>query len=67
MNYFEAHKILDGVKNNASYNLDIVNQALELTGDLDIAELPRKTSPTSCKYGSQAWLDGLCQGKSATT
>ena len=67
MNYFQAHKILDGVKNNVSYNLNIVNQALELTGDLDIAELPRKTSPASCRYGSEAWLDSLRQGKSAGT
>jgi hypothetical protein len=67
MNYFEAHKILDGLKNNASYNLDIINQALELTGDLDIAELPRKTSPASCRYGSEAWMDSLRQGKSAGT
>ena len=35
MNYFQAHKILDQVKDNLSYNLDTINKALELTGDLD--------------------------------
>lgn len=63
MNYFEAHQILDQVKDNLSYNLDTINKALELTGDLDIGELEREASPASCRYGSQAWLDSLCQGK----
>jgi len=35
MNYFEAHKILDEVRNNVSYNIDTINKALVLTGDLD--------------------------------
>ena len=35
MNFFEAMKILDQVKDNLSYNLDTINKALELTGDLD--------------------------------
>jgi hypothetical protein len=65
MNYFEAHKILDKVRDNLSYNLDTINKALELTGDLDIGELERETSPASYRYGSQAWLDSLCQGKGA--
>jgi hypothetical protein len=64
MNIFEARVILDGIKDNLSYNLDTINKALELTGDLDIGELEREASPTSCRYGSQAWLDSLCQGKS---
>jgi hypothetical protein len=65
MNYFEAHEILDGIKDNLSYNLDTINKALELTGDLDIGQLEREASPASYRYGSQAWLDSLCQGKSA--
>ena len=67
MNYFEAHKILDQVRDNLSYNLDTINQALELTGDLDIGQRERETSPTSHRYGSEAWLDSLCQGKGAGT
>lgn len=62
MNIFEARVILDGLKDNLSYNLDTINKALELTGDLDIEELEREASPTSCRYGSQAWLDSLRQG-----
>ena len=65
MNYFEAHEILDGIKDNLSYDLDTINKALELTGDLDIGELERETSPASHRYGSQAWLDSLRQGKSS--
>jgi hypothetical protein len=64
MNYFQANQILDGIKDNLSYDLDTINKALELTGDLDIGELEREASPTSCRYGSQAWLDSLRQGKS---
>ena len=67
MNYFEAHQILDQVKDNLSYNLDTINKALELTGDLDIGELKREASPASHRYGSQAWLDSLCQGKGRGT
>ena len=67
MNIFEARQILDAVKDNLSYNLDTINKALELTGDLDIAEPERKASPASHRYGSEAWLDSLCQGKGAGT
>ena len=65
MTYFEAHQILDQVKDNLSYNLDTINKALELTGDLDIGQLEREASPASHRYGSEAWLDSLRQGKSA--
>jgi hypothetical protein len=65
MNIFEARQILDAVKDNLSYNLDTINKALELTGDLDIGELEREASSTSHRYGSKAWLDSLCQGKGA--
>ena len=67
MNYFEAHQILDQVKDNLSYNLDTINKALELTGDLDIGQLEREASSASHRYGSEAWLDSLCQGKGAGT
>lgn len=63
MNYFEAHEILDGIKDNLSYNIDTINKALELTGDLDIGELEREASPASHRYGSEAWLGSLRQGK----
>jgi hypothetical protein len=65
MTYFEAHQILDGIKDNLSYDLDTINKALELTGDLDIGQREREASPASHRYGSQEWLDSLCQGKSA--
>jgi hypothetical protein len=63
LNYFEAHKILDQVRDNVSYNLDTINKALELTGDLDIGDSEGEANPASHKYGSQAWLESLCQGK----
>ena len=66
MNFFEAMKILDGIKDNLSYNLDTINKALELTGDLD-GFLPsiRATSGTSNKDGFTEGLDCLCQAKGA--
>ena len=35
MNYFEAMKILDKVKEGVPYPLRLINEALILTGDLD--------------------------------
>lgn len=34
MNYFEAMKLLDKVREGVSYPLHLINKALELTGDL---------------------------------
>ena len=34
MNYFEAMKLLDRVKEGVPFPLHLINQALELTGDL---------------------------------
>jgi len=64
MNLLQARVILDKTRDGVSYNLDTINKALELTGDLDIGQLERETSSASCRYGSEAWLDSLCQGKS---
>lgn len=33
MNYFQAHEILNAVKDGAKYPLHTINKALELTGD----------------------------------
>lgn len=66
MNYFEAHKILDGIKDNLSYNLDTINKALELTGDLDgFQPSIRATSGASDKDGFTERLDCLRQGTGA--
>jgi hypothetical protein len=35
MNYFEAMKLLDKVKEGVPYPLRLINEALILTGDLD--------------------------------
>jgi hypothetical protein len=35
MNYFEAMKLLDRVKEGVPYPLHLINMALELTGDLE--------------------------------
>ena len=35
MNYFEAMRLLDRVKEGVPYPVRLINQALELTGDLD--------------------------------
>ena len=34
MNYYEAMKLLDKVREGVSYPLHLINKALELTGDL---------------------------------
>jgi hypothetical protein len=66
MNYFQANQILDGIKDNLSYNLDTINRALWLTGDLNDIEFERsvgETGSSSCKYGSEGWLAGLRESK----
>ena len=35
MNYFEAMKLLDKVREGVPFPIHLINQALELTGDLD--------------------------------
>jgi len=34
MNYFEAMKLLDKVRDGVPYPIHLINKALELTGDL---------------------------------
>jgi len=66
MNYFQAHEILDGIKDNLSYNLDTINKALELTGDLDgFQPSIRATSGASDKDGFTERLDCLRETKGA--
>ena len=66
MNFFQANKILDQVRENMSYNLDTINKALELTGDLDgFQPSIRATSRTSDQDGFTEGLDCLCETKSA--
>ena len=66
MNYLQAKQILDGLKDNLSYNLDTINKALELTGDLDgFQPSIRATSGASDKDGFTEGLDCLRQAKGA--
>lgn len=66
MNYFQAHQILDGIKDNLSYNLDTINKALELTGDLDEFQPSiRERSGAVDKDGFAEGLDCLRQAKGA--
>lgn len=68
MNYFQANQILDGIKDNLSYNLDTINKALELTGDLDgFQPSIRSTSGASDKDGFAEGLGCIRQAKSAGT
>lgn len=60
MNYFDAVKILDGVKDNLSYNLDTINKALELTGDIDgFQPSVRGTGRTFDETGSTERLESI--------
>lgn len=66
MNYLQAIQVLDGIKDNLSYNLDTINKALELTGDLDgFQPSIRATSGASDKDGFAEGLDTLRQAKGA--
>lgn len=62
MTYLQAIQVLDGIKDNLSYNLDTINKALELTGDLDgFQPSIRATSGASHKDGFAEGLGSLCQ------
>ena len=66
MNLLQARQVLDEVKDNLSYNLDTINKALELTGDLDgFQPSIRATSGASDKDGFTEGLDCLRQAKGA--
>jgi hypothetical protein len=66
MNLLQAREVLDGIKDNLSYNLDTINKALELTGDLDgFQPSIRATSGASDKDGFAEGLDSLCQATGA--
>jgi hypothetical protein len=66
MNLLQARQILDELKDNLSYNLDTINKALELTGDLDgFQPSIRATSGASDKDGFTEGLDCLRETKSA--
>lgn len=66
MNLLQARQVLDEVKDNLSYNLDTINKALELTGDLDgFQPSIRATSGASDKDGFAEGLDCLRQAKGA--
>jgi hypothetical protein len=66
MNLLQAREVLDGIKDNLSYNLDTINKALELTGDLDgFQPSIRATSGASDKDGFTEGLDCLRQTKGA--
>ena len=68
MNLLQARQVLDEVKDNLSYNLDTINKALELTGDLDgFQPSIRATSGASDKDGFAERLDCLRQAKGAGT
>ena len=66
MTYLQAIQVLDGIKDNLSYNLDTINKALELTGDLDgFQPSIRATSGASDKDGFTEGLDCLRETKGA--
>lgn len=66
MNLLQARQVLNEVKDNLSYNLDTINKALELTGDLDgFQPSIRATSGASDEDGFTEGLDTLRQAKGA--
>ena len=68
MNLLQARQVLDGLRDNLSYNLDTINKALELTGDLDgFQPSIRATSGASDKDGFAEGLDTLRQATGART
>lgn len=45
MNYYQAQNILDEVREGANYSIQMINTALELTGDLEPRGLEEFRSP----------------------
>lgn len=56
MNYYQAHMILDQIKDNQHHSLQTINHALQLTGDLP------DNFDALCQIGSAKGLESLCLG-----
>ena len=68
VNYFEAHNLLDEVREGAQYHVNIINKALELTGDLDgFCPSLRQTSGTFSPDGAASRMGSLCKTESQRT
>ena len=54
MNYFDAHKLLDEVRDGQNHNYADITTALELVGDID---------PDVCRTGPSEWGSGPKTGQ----
>ena len=59
MNTQQANKILDAIKDNLSYNLDTINKALWLTGDLSDNEFERSGRADRRTLSQDGFAEGL--------
>lgn len=64
MNIYQAHRILDQTKDNLSYNLDTINRALELTGDL-YDRFERSSGKTDRAFSPDGSANGLASIRQA--
>ena len=65
MNYYQAHNILDEVREGAQYSEAMINIALELTGDYGFSRLEKKDSRTLRTSCDAKGLGGIHQAPSA--
>ena len=61
MNYYQAHNLLDEVREGAQYSQAMINKALELTGDYGFSRLETKNSRLLCPLSDAKGLGGVCQ------
>ena len=61
MNYYQAHNLLDEVREGAQYSQAMINKALELTGDYGFARLEKKNRGLVCPSSDAEGLGGVCQ------
>lgn len=61
MNYYQAHNLLDEVREGAQYSQATINKALELTGDYGFSRLEKKNSRLVCPTSHAEGVGGVCQ------
>ena len=60
MNYFDAHKLLDRVKDGQTFSRVVIDRALELTGDLEADRSKRMDFEIPTENQGTGQSQGIC-------
>jgi hypothetical protein len=66
MNYYQAHNILDEVRQGAQYSEAMINTALELTGDYGFSRFEKKNNRTLCPTWNEQGMDSVYKAQNSS-